>query len=65
MSEIKVEPYVPDEDYDPRTREWYTTAIQEKGDPVIVSPYLDAQTDTIMISISKIKVSRIILSCTP
>lgn len=45
--------WVPDEDYDPRTREWYTTAIQEKGEPVIVSPYLDAQTDTIMISISK------------
>ena len=45
--------WVPDEGYDPKTREWYTAAMQEKGTPVIVSPYLDAQTNTIMISISK------------
>lgn len=46
--------WVPDEDYDPRTREWYTTAKEAGGKPVLVSPYLDAQTNTIMISVSKL-----------
>ncbi len=45
--------WVPDEDYEPRTRDWYKAAVQKKGNPAIVSPYLDAQTDTIMISVSK------------
>nr|MBP3597838.1 response regulator [Eubacterium sp.] len=45
--------WVPEEGYDPRTREWYKTALEAKGAPVIVSPYLDAKTNTIMVSISK------------
>ncbi len=45
--------WVPEPGYDPRTREWYTVAKNTPGKPVLVSPYLDAQTNTIMISISK------------
>lgn len=46
--------WVPDADYDPKTREWYTVASKSNGKPAIVSPYLDAQTNTIMISVSKL-----------
>jgi len=46
--------WVPDADYNPKDREWYTAALEGKGAPVLVSPYLDAQTNTIMISISKL-----------
>ena len=45
--------WIPEEDYNPRSRDWYITAVKAKGEPVIVSPYLDAQTNTIMISISQ------------
>lgn len=45
--------WVPDADYDPKTRDWYTVAANAKGAPAIVSPYLDAQTNTIMVSISE------------
>lgn len=44
--------WVPDEDYDPQSREWYIAAVEGKGEAVVVSPYLDAQTHTIMISVS-------------
>ena len=43
--------WVPDADYDPKTRDWYLVASQAKGEPAIVSPYLDAQTNTIMLSV--------------
>lgn len=46
--------WVPPEGYDPITREWYKVALEGKGETVIVSPYLDAQTNTIMISVSKL-----------
>lgn len=46
--------WVPDEDYVPQERVWYTTAVEGKGKPVVVSPYLDAQTNTIMISVSQL-----------
>lgn len=45
--------WVPDEDYIPREREWYTAAKQAQGRPTIVSPYLDAQTNTVMVSVSQ------------
>lgn len=45
--------WVPDEDYVPREREWYIAAEKGAGRPVVVSPYLDAQTNTIMISVSQ------------
>lgn len=45
--------WVPDADYVPTERVWYTDAIQADGEPAMVSPYLDAQTGTIMISLSR------------
>lgn len=46
--------WVPDEDYVPKERIWYTTAYEGGGKPVVVSPYLDAQTNSIMISVSQL-----------
>ncbi len=46
--------WVPDEDYVPQEREWYTAAVKAGGKPTLVSPYLDAQTNTIMISVSQL-----------
>lgn len=46
--------WVPDEDYVPQDRPWYQAAVEGNGDPVIVSPYLDAQTGSIMISVSQL-----------
>lgn len=45
--------WVPDETYVPREREWYIAAKEAQGRPTIVSPYLDAQTNTVMISVSQ------------
>lgn len=45
--------WVPDSNYDPKTRDWYTVALEAEGEPALVSPYLDAQTNTVMISISE------------
>lgn len=45
--------WVPDADYDPKSRDWYTAAKRADGEPAIVSPYLDAQTNTIMVSVSQ------------
>lgn len=45
--------WVPEEGYVPTERVWYTDAIKAGGKPAIISPYLDAQTGTIMISISR------------
>ena len=45
--------WVPDEGYVPREREWYIAAKEANGGTVLVSPYLDAQTNTVMMSISK------------
>jgi len=46
--------WVPDEDYVPEEREWYIAAKKANGKPIVVSPYLDAQTNTIMVSVSKL-----------
>lgn len=43
----------PPEDYVAESREWYMAAKQAAGKTVLVSPYLDAQTGTILISVSK------------
>ena len=45
--------WVPDADYDPKSRIWYKRAMEEKGAPALVSPYVDAQTGDVMISVSK------------
>ena len=43
----------PPENYDPTRREWYLAAIEAQGETVVVSPYLDAQTDGVIISICR------------
>ena len=45
--------WVPPEGYDATTRDWYREAIEGNGEPVIVNPYVDAQTGNIIISIDK------------
>lgn len=46
--------WVPPEDYDPTEREWYIAAKKAGGKATIVSPYLDAQTNTVMFSVSQL-----------
>lgn len=45
--------WVPPEGYDPVERRWYTAAREAKGESIIVSPYVDAQTGSIVISICR------------
>ena len=45
--------WVPPDDYDPTQRDWYKTAVGGKGDVVIVSPYVDAQTGNVIISVGR------------
>ena len=45
--------WVPPENYDPTRRDWYRDALDAKGEAIIVSPYVDAQTDDMVISISR------------
>ncbi|MBQ6554715.1 MAG: response regulator [Firmicutes bacterium] len=44
----------PPSGYVPQERDWYTAAQKAKGATTIVAPYLDAQTQTVMISISRL-----------
>ena len=46
--------WVPPEDYVPTEREWYVAAKKAGGKATIVQPYLDAQTKTIMFSVSQL-----------
>ena len=46
--------WTPNEDYDPKSRNWYIAAVAANGEPAIVSPYLNMQTNTYMISISQL-----------
>jgi len=45
--------WTPPADYDPTERDWYLSAIKANGEPTIVSPYVDAQTNAVIISISR------------
>ena len=45
--------WVPPADYEPTTREWYKSAVEAGGEAVIVSPYLDAQTGAVVITIAR------------
>ena len=45
--------WVPDADYEPTERLWYQIAKEADGKVAIVPPYLDAQTNTIMFSVSQ------------
>jgi signal transduction histidine kinase/DNA-binding response OmpR family regulator len=44
--------WIPDEDYDARKRPWYWAAVHENGLPTVVTPYLDAETGNMVISVS-------------
>ena len=45
--------WTPPENYDPTRRDWYLEALAAKGEATIISPYVDAQTDDMVISISR------------
>lgn len=45
--------WVPPEGYEPTSRDWYKTAVEANGEVVIVSPYVDAQTGSVVITIGK------------
>lgn len=45
--------WVPEEGYEPTERPWYIGAQERKGDVVVIDPYLDAQTHTILITLAK------------
>ena len=45
--------WIPTEDYNPITRGWYKDAVAANGKLVITSPYVDAQTGSICITIAK------------
>ena len=44
----------PEEGYVPEQRPWYLTAKEAGGEGAYVTPYLDAQTKTVMISLSRL-----------
>lgn len=44
--------WVPDEDYVPTERPWYTETIADDSEVTFVKPYLDAQTGTVMTTMS-------------
>ena len=43
----------PPEGYDPVKRDWYLEAIKGHGEAIIVSPYVDAQTGSVVITICR------------
>ena len=45
--------WVPPEGYEPTSRDWYKTAAVADGEVVIVSPYLDAQTGSVVITFAR------------
>ena len=44
----------PPEDYVATKRDWYVAALEGQGEPVIVQPYMDAQTHTVLISVAQL-----------
>ena len=45
--------WIPPDDYDPTVREWYQDTVAAGGQPLVVSPYVDAQTGNVIISVCK------------
>lgn len=45
--------WVPPEDYDPTARDWYKESVAAGGQPLVVNPYVDAQTGNVIISVCK------------
>jgi len=46
--------WVPDPDYVPTERPWYVETVPNSGLITFVDPYLDAQTNTVMLTVSKL-----------
>ena len=46
--------WVPDESYVPRQRPWYWQTITDEGEVTFVTPYIDANTNTMMMTVSKL-----------
>ena len=45
--------WTPPDDYDPTARDWYKDTVAAGGQPLVVSPYVDAQTGNVIISVCK------------
>ena len=45
--------WAPPEGYDPKKRDWYKYIVAHAGEVVIVPPYVDAQTGSVIISVGK------------
>lgn len=45
--------WVPDADFKPTERPWYTNTMESNGNVTLIDPYLDAQTNKITMTISK------------
>ena len=45
--------WVPEDDYVPTERPWYIAAMARSGKVVVVDPYIDAQTGSIMLTLAK------------
>ena len=46
--------WTPPDDYEPTERPWYKKAVEEGGEIALVKPYLNLQTFTMMMSVSKL-----------
>ena len=46
--------WIPPADYDVESRDWYKAALDAKGETIIVPPYVDAQTGSVVITICKL-----------
>jgi len=46
--------WTPPADYKPTERPWYVDAVRNSGEITLVKPYLNLQTDTMMMSVSKL-----------
>ena len=45
--------WVPPEGFDPESRDWYKVALEDPGEVVIVSPYVDALTGLVIVTFTK------------
>ena len=45
--------WIPPEEFDPESRDWYKTAVEDPGEVVIVSPYVDALTGEVIVTFTK------------
>ena len=48
----------PPEDYDPEMRPWYTAAVEARGNIALVKPFLNLQTNTMMMSVSQLLIDQ-------